>query len=534
MYIIKIIALKINYTSFTKKYIIPILFLILIVNTNNAFANYKDKDTCIVINKQIEEDLDSLVNLWYIKLAVNNDTTINYLAVDSNYILYDSIIVQQLHEIQQEIRLTYNDKVKAFINLYANKRHRQVSSLVDLSRIYDPIIEPALNKYNLPIELKYLPIIESAFNQRAVSRAGATGLWQFMYTTGKLYNLEINSYVDERRDPVKSSEAAAKFLNDLYKIYHDWTLVIAAYNCGPGNVNKAIKRSGGKKNFWEIYDKLPRETRGYVPAFIAADYIMHYYKDYKIVPNTINFPTITDTIIINKQLHLQQVADVLGINIDLLRDLNPQYRKDIIPAKETKPYSLRLPFELSTNFIDLQDSIFAYKDTIFFGTDKPIINPPKLSNNNYYTPPPPSKDMKKIYYTVKNGDNVGYIAEWYNIRVSDLRYWNNIHRNLIRGGQKLLIYVPKNKFSHYKRINSMSFESKQKMIGKTVTAEKTTKKKYPKDSKFVYYTVRRGDNFWTIARKYPGVSNTDIMQLNNINNERGLKPGQKLKIKPKS
>ncbi|RLD49703.1 MAG: hypothetical protein DRI94_10600 [Bacteroidetes bacterium] len=270
--------------SIKLKHIFLVTILALFINAN-VYANYKDKDTTLTIEtQQIQNNLDSLINLWYIKLAINNDTSINYIANDSTYVLYDSIIVQQLQAIEQEVKLTYNDKVKAFINLYANKRHRQVSSLVDLSRIYDPIIESALDKYNLPLELKYLPIIESAFNQRAVSRAGATGLWQFMYTTGKMYNLEINSYVDERRDPVKSSDAAAKFLSDLYKIYHDWTLVIAAYNCGPGNVNKAIKRSKGKTNFWEIYNKLPRETRGYVPAFIAADYIMHYYKDYKIVP----------------------------------------------------------------------------------------------------------------------------------------------------------------------------------------------------------------------------------------------------------
>ncbi len=520
--------------SINIKYIIATITIIFITHTI-AFANYKDKDTSITVEtQQIQNKLDSLTNLWYIKLTINNDTTTNYAISDSNYVLYDSIIVQQLQSIEQEVKLTYNDKVKAFINLYANKRRKQVSSLIDLSRIYNPIIEAALDKYNLPLELKYLPIIESAFNQRAVSRAGATGLWQFMYTTGKMYNLEINSFVDERRDPVKSSEAAAKFLNDLYKIYNDWTLVIAAYNCGPGNVNKAIKRSKGKTNFWEIYNKLPRETRGYVPAFIAADYIMHYYKNYNIIPLKINFPSITDTIMLTHKLHLQQVADVMQINIDELRDLNPQYRKDIIPAKPDKTYPLRLPFKSSTDFIEMQDSIFAYKDTIFFAPDRPIIIPPKYNAKNDYTPPPPSKNMAKIFYTVKSGDNVGFIAEWFNIRVSDLRYWNNIHRNLIKGGQKLVIYVPKNKISHYKKINSMSFAQKQKMIGKTVTAEKTKPKKNYKNSKFVYYTVRRGDNFWTIARKYPGVSNTDIMRLNNIKNERGLKPGQKIKIKRKS
>ena len=510
-----------------------ILIFSLLFSTSIFASN---KDTTVVFDShQINNDLDSLLRLWYVQLAY--ETPQNFVQADSTELinLSDSIIIDRLQKIEKEFVLTYNDRVSAFINMYANKRRRQVASMLDLSTYYFPIFEETLDKYNVPLELKYLPIIESALNQRAVSRAGATGLWQFMYLTGKQYKLEINTYVDERKDPRKSTEAAARFLSDLYKIYGDWQLVIAAYNCGPGNVNKAIRRSGGKRNFWEIYNWLPRETRGYVPAFIAAHYIFEYHNEHQIYKKDLNFISVTDTIMITKKLHLQQVADVLKIDIEKLRDLNPQYSKDIIPAKN-KAYQLRLPFDKTAEFITLQDSIYKYKDTIFFNPSRPVITPANYQASKYVAPLP-SKDMVAVTYTIKAGDNVGFIADWFDVGLSNLKYWNNIgRRNLIRGGQKLTIYVHKSKAAKYKKIDKMSFAQKQAMIGKTVETEKKSTPAIKDNYKgnYVYYTVRSGDNFWTIARKYPGISNTDIMKLNHISDAGSLKVGQKLKIKRKS
>ncbi len=510
------------------------IILISLLLSTSVFSS--NKDTTIVFDSyQINDDLDSLLRLWYVQLAYDN--TQEYIKADSSKLINisDSIIIERLQKIEKEFALTYNDKVSAFINMYANKRRKQVESMLDLSSYYFPIFEQSLNAHNIPLELKYLPIIESALNQRAVSRAGATGLWQFMYLTGKQYKLEINTYVDERKDPVKSTEAAARFLKDLYKIYGDWQLVIAAYNCGPGNVNKAIRRSGGKQTFWEIYNWLPRETRGYVPAFIAAHYIFEYHNQHQIYKKNLEFPLVTDTIMINQKLHLKQVAEVLKIDIEKLRDLNPQYTKDIIPAKN-KSYQLRLPFDKTAEFISLQDSIYLYKYTIFFNPKSPVITPAKYQSSKYVAPPP-SKDMVAIIYHVKDGDNVGFIADWFGVGLSNLKYWNNIgRRNLIRGGQKLTIYVHKSKAEKYKKIDKMSFAKKQAMIGKTVEPKpkstQTIEDKYK--GNYVYYTVKSGDNFWSIAKKYPSISNTDIMKLNKITDAGSLKVGQKLKIKRKS
>jgi len=515
-----------------------ILLIITFLNIYNFSFGDTPDSTKIKLDISAEQldftdDLDSLLQSWYVRnyVSIAKDTVIDtaYEKVELN----DSILQLQLKNIVSPFPLDYNDRVKAFINLYINKRHEQVSYMLGLSEYYFPMFEAIFDKYDIPLELKYLAIIESALNPRAVSRAGATGLWQFMYSTGKIYKLEINSYVDERRDPVKSTEAAAQFLSNLYTIYGDWTLVIAAYNCGPGNVNKAIRRSGGKKNFWEIYYRLPRETRGYVPAFIAATYVFHYYQDYNIEPVKMDLPIMTDTINIDENLHFGQVSEMLNIPIELLRELNPQYKKDIIPARADRIYSLKIPQEYSLAFIDKKDTIFTHNDSLFFKT-KAVIAPKKYERGGV-TPPPSSKNMKAVTYTIKAGDNLGFISSWYNVRVSDIKYWNNIYRNNIRAGKQLTIYVPKSKASYYSKIDKMSFEEKQKRIGKSVTSEPKpkTKAQYDKNADYVYYTVKNGDNFWSIAKKYPGVSNTDIMNLNGISDAGSLKVGQRIRIKRK-
>jgi len=483
------------------------------------------------LNDIFEENLDSLVNSWYVQELFFPGNREVSLRDSAGVVLPDSVYVQQLEQIEAVVTLQFNKTVKNFIQLYTIKRREQVEIMLGLSANYFPIFEEILDKYELPLELKYLPIIESALNPRARSRAGATGLWQFMYGTAKMMGLEITSFVDERRDPLKSSEAAVKYLKQLYNTYQDWQLVIAAYNCGPGNVNRAIRRAGGKKDYWAIYYRLPRETRGYVPAFIAASYVMNYYNSHNLLPRMPEIPIVTDTIVVNHLLHFEQVASAIGIEIEKLRSLNPMYRRDIIPANPDKPYALRLPVDKLMAYIDNENTIYNFNREKYF-PDNTLVQPTSRSAS-YYTPVDIA-GKEKLYYTVKTGDNVGYISEWYHVRASDLRYWNNIYRNLIRVGQKLLIYVPEDKKAEYEKINSMSFEAKQQMIGKPAARAGSTNDEEPLDPDYVYYTVKRGDNLWTIARKFPGVSNTDIMKLNNIKDDRSLRAGQKLKIKRKA
>ncbi|PXY00759.1 lytic transglycosylase [Marinifilum breve] len=494
---------------------------------NNVDVRYDLDDN---INTNFSSNLDSLLHLWYIK---NTDSNYSSEKVNTNITLNDSVYIDRLKQIPSLIDLSYNKIVKNYIKLYSEKRRSQVEYMMGLSEYYFPIFEEILDKEGLPQELKYLPIIESALNPKALSRAGASGLWQFMYGTGRMYKLNINSFVDERRDPVKSSYAAVKYLKDMYKVYGNWHLVIAAYNCGPGNVNKAIRRSGGKRNYWDIYYRLPRETRGYVPAFIAAIYTFNYHKEHNLYPKKSNFPIACDTLMINETLHFDQVSKVINIPKEQLRDLNPQYRADILPGG--KAYSLKLPLKLTSKFIDMQDSIFAYKKDYYFSQKDKVVNPRDRYQKFAHVTP---KNKAKVYYKVKPGDAVGLIASWFHIRTSDLRYWNNIRRNLIKVGQKLVVYVPKSKADYYQNFNSMSYAQKQATLGKKVSSTSTavaaTNTPKKTDGSYVYYTVRRGDNFWTIAKKFPGVSNHDIMKLNNINDARSLKVGQKLRIKRKS
>ena len=302
-----------------------------------------------------------------------------------------------------------------------------------------------------------------------------------MYSTGKHYGLTINSLVDERRDPLAANHAAARFLVDLYGIYNDWTLALAAYNCGPGNVNKAIRRSGGKRTFWEIYYYLPRETRGYVPAFIAATYTMNYYSEHYLSQAPLELPRHTDTIMIHEPLHLKQVSEVLGLPVEQLRDMNPQYRQDVIPANPKRGYALKIPREQTGAFIDLQDSIFAYKDSIFFDQGKLVASPQRYSST--YRVDLPLDKYDKLSYTVRSGDNVGYIADWYDVRASDLRYWNNISRNMIRTGQKLVIYKPKGKSARYGEINDMSFSEKQRFAGRSASPSGSSNAGCPRPEK---------------------------------------------------
>ena len=479
------------------------------------------------VNTVFLEKMDDLTNSWQIQNLFNSYST----EVDFNNSypknLPDSVYIQRLINSQQVISLSYNKIVRTYIKMYTERRRNQVEMMLGLSAYYFPIFEETLDKYDMPLELKYLPIIESALNPVARSRVGANGLWQFMYGTGKHLKLEINSFVDERRDPVKSSDAAARYLKQLFNTYGDWQLAIAAYNCGPGNVNRAIRRSGGKRNYWEIYHRLPRETRGYVPIFIAAMYAMENYKEHNLHPRYPDISLSIDTIMIHKYLHFNQIASTINIEKEEIRALNPMYRRDVIPAKKNKPYPLILPQEKIMDFIDKDTAVFAYERDKYF-PDNTLISPTE-STGKYFTPVD-VKGKSKVIYTVKPGDNVGYISSWFKVRSSDLKYWNNINRNMIRVGQKLVIYVPNNSKAKYTKVNSMTFAQKQASIGKSSTPS-TKEKTKPLDTNYVYYKVRKGDTLWEISQKYAGISSNEIMRLNNLPNDKNLHIGQQLKIK---
>lgn len=424
----------------------------------------KKEDVITVTDKQgneeeievpvgLEDNLDSLLHLYNAKTYMMQDTSCNYR--DVNPVFDKEVYIDRLKRLPTIIEMPYNEVVQKFIDRYSGKLRRSVSYMLGAGNFYMPVFEEALEAYNLPLELKYLPVIESALNPTAVSRVGATGLWQFMIGTGKRYGLEVNSLIDERRDPVKASYAAAHYLSDLYKIFDDWSLVIAAYNCGPDKVNKAIHRAKGSADYWNIYPYLPKETRGYVPAFIAANYIMNYYCDHNICPMVTELPLKTDTVVVNKDLHLEQIAQVLNINIQHLRNLNPQYRRDIVNGLN-KPMTVRLPATLIGSFIDQEDSIYNFKtDELLLKRSVVEVNQeePKVSRRSYYSSrhrssATRSKSRKSRSrkskrggrnVTIKSGDTLSEIAERNHTTVAKLRKLNKISGNHIRAGKKLKV-----------------------------------------------------------------------------------------------
>ncbi len=409
-------------------------------------------------------DLDSLLNLYMSK---------NYLSPgdcemkNENPTYPKEVYIERLSRMPTAMEMAYNDIVQRFIDRYAGRLRYSVSYLLGAANFYMPIFEEALESYQIPLELKYLPIIESALNPKAVSRVGATGLWQFMLGTGRQYGLEVNSLVDERRDPVKSSYAAARYLRDLYRIFGDWNLVIAAYNCGPENINKAIRRyraANGRtesdaitqadKDYWKLYPYLPAETRGYVPAFIAANYIMTYYCEHNICPMTTRLPAQSDTVVVHKDVHLEQIAGVLGLDADILRTINPEFRRDIVPGN-TKPYAIRLPLADTGRFIDLEDSIYNYRAgelltkraVVDVADDIPTFSRRSKGHSSRY-----SRNAKRgrirssarggrsnRSVTIRKGQTLSQIAKQNGTTVAKLRRLNGIKGNNIRAGKKLRV-----------------------------------------------------------------------------------------------
>jgi membrane-bound lytic murein transglycosylase D len=389
----------------------------------------------------------------------------------------------------------YNPSLESVIKGYLKNRRKTITKLMALSDYYFPMFEEELDRYNLPLEMKYLAIVESALNPRAVSRVGATGLWQFMYSTGKMFGLDVSSYVDERSDPIKATEAACKYLESLYSSLGDWDLALAAYNSGPGNVAKAIRRSGGKTNYWNIRHNLPRETAGYLPAFLATMYIFEYAEEHGFVSNGPRIPYIaTDTIRIQKRISLDQVAQVANLDLAELEFLNPSYKLGIIPVVNNEKYMLRLPVDVVGKFLSNEEAIYAYAASEFDKREKPL---PELS-----------VESDRMRYRVKRGDYLGKIATRYGVTVSQIKRWNGLRSNKLKVGQRLTIH-PRKRVSQ--------------------TSKKTIKPDLIADSSIRFYTVKSGDSLWSISQKFPGVTVDKIKNWNDISSTK-LKPGTKLKI----
>ncbi|MDY8138654.1 lytic transglycosylase domain-containing protein [Aquimarina sp. 2201CG5-10] len=390
----------------------------------------------------------------------------------------------------------YNPSLESVIKNYLKNRHEHLDRLMALSEFYFPLFEQELDNQNIPLEIKYLAIVESALKPRAKSRVGATGLWQFMYGTGKMFGLEVSSYVDERMDPIMATQAACKYLASLYKVFGDWDLALASYNSGPGNVTKAIRRSGGYTNYWNIRHNLPRETAGYLPAFLATMYIFEYadkhgFKPRK--PEVVYFET--DTIKVKQMITLDQVSEYIDVDIEELQFLNPSYKLDIIPYIKDENYVLRLPVDKIGTFVTNESQIYAMAKAEFDKREKPL---PKFFEAN-----------DRIRYRVRSGDYLGKIARRYGVRVSQIKKWNGLRSNNLRIGQRLTIY-PRRPF-----------------VNKTKSTKKAVAKAIPSNVKV--YTVKSGDTLWSISQKFKGITIENLKNWNDISGS-GIKPGMKLKL----
>ena len=420
--------------------------------TEITVKDAQGKQVTIDLPEAMTQELDSLMQLYNTKKNLKPDTNCNM--PDVNPVYDKTVYMKRLSMLPTVLEMPYNDVVQTFIDRYSGHLRNSVSYMLGAQNFYMPIFEEALDTYGLPLELKYLPVIESALNPCAVSRVGATGLWQFMIKTAKKYGLTVNSLVDERRDPIKSSYAAAHYLSDLYKLYGDWNLVIAAYNCGEDKISKAMHRSK-QTDYWQIYPYLPEETKGYVPAFIAANYIMNYYCDHNICPMTSELPAKTDTILVNKDINFEQISHVLGIDIDQLRTLNPQYRHDLVNGS-WRPSSLRLPTLMITKFIDNEDSIYAYKPAevtakrteVEVNNEEPVVSKSRSysrhrgnSDSSKYTRKKKKNKRKHVIksVTVGDGDTLSEIAERHGTTVSKLKKLNKIDGSTIRAGKKIKV-----------------------------------------------------------------------------------------------
>ncbi|WP_346883837.1 LysM peptidoglycan-binding domain-containing protein [uncultured Algibacter sp.] len=465
------------------------------------------KDSVLVQKADVSSYADKIDEKWFEELynnalfdTVYNSVTKLNLTQPVEYLeLPTDTLKARLKALDARtpFNVEYNPALESVIKSYLKHRRNSMQRLITLSAFYFPMFERELDLYDIPLEVKYLAIVESALNPRAKSRVGATGLWQFMFATGKMYGLDVSSYVDERSDPIKSTEAAAKYLAKLYTIFGDWDLALAAYNSGPGNVSKAIRRSGGHRNYWNIRHNLPRETAGYLPAFLANMYIFEYAKEHgfkKYKPESAYFET--DTVRVKQMITLDQVSEVTGTPIEKLQFLNPSYKLDIIPFIKDENYVLRLPLDVIGDFVENETNFYMFAKAEFDKREKPM---PKFFEAN-----------DRIRYRVKSGDYLGKISRLYGVRVSDIKRWNGLRSNNLKIGQRLTI--------HPRKPNVTSKKSKK---SKTVVK--------PISGEVIMYKVQNGDSLWSISQKFSGVSVQNIKDWNGISSNK-LKPGMTLKI----
>jgi len=478
--------------------------------TTTSFSNEIDKvelktivKDSVIFNLQDEPLAARLDSLWRKELTRMDvfDSISNMVhTIDYKKEVYKDLPTDTLKKrlalinARTPFNVEYNTSLESVIKRYLKRHKPTMERLMEVSQFYFPMFEESLDKYDIPLEMKYLAIVESALRPRAKSRVGATGLWQFMFSTGKMYDLDVNSYVDERMDPIMATEAACQYLAKLYDLFGDWDLALASYNSGPGNVSKAIRRSGGYQNYWNIRNNLPRETAGYVPAFLATMYLFEYAEAHGYQPKKapINY-FATDTIHVKEQITLEQVSQLTGESLETIQFLNPSYKLDVIPVVENENYYLRLPIEKIGKFVQNEASIYAFAKSEINKREKPL---PELTTAS-----------TQLRYRVKSGDYLGKIADKYGVRVSQIKKWNNLRSNNLKIGQRLTIYPRK-------PVTSSSRSSSSKTV-------MTNGKKV--------YTVKKGDSLWKIANKFPGVSVNNIKVWNDISNDK-VKPGMKLVV----
>lgn len=499
-----------------------ILLITCLVTSVHGFVQGQLLDQTLPLfqDDPIASMLDSIAMVKYFDKGLVKPTQVKvnkfHFAPDSIPRYDEAMYESRLAKLDAEspFDLEYNDAVKGYIELYAMRKRELVSRVMGLSQLYFPMIEQQLDKYNIPLEMKYLAIVESAMNPGVRSRAGATGLWQFMYTTGKMYDLKVTSYVDDRCDPYKATVAACEYLRFLYDMFGDWQLVLAAYNSGPGSVNKAIRRSGGKRTYWEIRPFLPRETQGYVPAFIAVNYVMRHTGEhnlYSSIPKQTFFEV--DTVKIRQQITFDQISAVLNIPVEEVQFLNPQYKKGIIPYSADEPYSLCLPAAKVGSFVTNEQAIYTY-----LKKDKPTSQDVMAM-----------QEVMKIH-TVRKGEHLNTIANRYKCTIYDIKLWNNLKTNYVKPGQKLTVYINKIGGAPSAEVKPQQPRQKTPVLTQEVQpAQLVASNPTTQTGQGRFYTIVKGDTLWEIARK-TGTSIDEIKRLNNFGEKYNLLPGQKIKV----